>query len=67
LPGGMAIVVITSAFDRPDIMRTVRKAGPDAVLPKPVDARQFLTAISACLGPPATVTQGVHERGRVLP
>jgi len=58
LPGGMAIVVITSAFDRPDIMRTVRKAGPDAVLPKPVDARQFLAAIGACLASPATIPQG---------
>jgi len=53
LPGGMAIVVITSAFDQPDIMRAVRQAGPDAVLPKPVEAQQFLTTIKACLTPPA--------------
>jgi len=58
LPGGMAIVVVTSAFDRPDIMRTVHKSSPDAVLPKPVDARQFLAAIGACLASPAAVPQG---------
>jgi len=67
LPGGMAIVVITSAFDRPDIMRAVRKAGPDAMLPKPVDARQFLAAMSACLTPPVAVPRTVRESRRVLP
>jgi len=51
LLGCMGIVVVTSAFDRPDIMRAVRKSAPEAVLPKPVDARQFLAAISACLTP----------------
>jgi len=61
LLGNMAIVVVTSAFDQPDIIRAVRKAGPDAVLPKPVDARQFLAAIGACLVQPATDQQGTHE------
>jgi len=64
LPDGMAIVVITSAFDQPDIIRAVRKAGPDAVLPKPVDTRQFLAAIGACLAPPAAAPRGVHESRR---
>jgi len=58
LLGNMAIVVVTSAFDQPDIIRAVRKAGPDAVLSKPVDARQFLAAIGACLASPATIPQG---------
>ncbi len=49
LLGDMAIVVVTSAFDQPDLMRSVRKAAPDAILFKPVDAREFLGVIKACL------------------
>jgi len=49
LLGDMAIVVVTSAFDQADLMRGVRKAAPDAILPKPVDARRFLDVIGACL------------------
>jgi len=64
LLGNMAIVVVTSAFDQPDIIRAVRKAGPDAVLPKPVDTRQFLAAIGACLAPPTTNQQGTHGSKR---
>jgi len=54
LLGGMAIVVITGVFDQPEFMRAVREAGPDVVLPKPVDVRQFLTAVGAYLSPPPT-------------
>jgi len=67
LLGNMAIVVITSAFDQPDVMRAVRKSSPNAVLPKPVDARQFLAAMSACLTPPVAAPRTVRESRRVLP
>jgi CheY-like chemotaxis protein len=62
LLGDMTIVVITSAFDQPNVIRTVRKAKPDAVLPKPIDAQQFLTTVSAYLIPPATVPPTAHEQ-----
>ncbi len=64
LSGDMAIVVLTSAFDRPDIMRAVRQTWPDAVLPKPVNARQFLAAVAACLAPPAAAPRSAHKSGR---
>jgi excisionase family DNA binding protein len=67
LLGDMAIVVITSAFDQPDVMQAVRKAEPQAILPKPVDAQQFLISISACLAPPATVPPNTYESRRILP
>jgi excisionase family DNA binding protein len=67
LLGDMAIVVITSAFDQPDVMQAVRKAEPRAILPKPVDAQQFLTTVSACLAPPATVPPNAHESRRAFP
>lgn len=67
LLGNMAIVVITSAFDQPEIMRAVRRAKPDAVLPKPVDAQQFLATISACLVQAASIPRDTHESGQALP
>jgi len=67
LLGNMAIVVVTSAFDQPEIIRTVRKSFPDAVLPKPVNARQFLTAIGTCLTPSTAVPQDAHELGKAHP
>jgi len=65
LLGNMAIVVVTSAFDQPDIVRAVHKARPDAALSKPVDTRQFLAAIGACLASPAAVPQGAGAPGAV--
>jgi excisionase family DNA binding protein len=47
--GDMAIVVITAIFDQPDVIQAVRAAGVAAMLPKPVEARQFLAAVGACL------------------
>jgi len=64
LSEGMAIVVLTAAFDRPDIMRAVHKTGPDAVLPKPVNARQFLAAVGACLAPPVAAPWSADKAGR---
>jgi excisionase family DNA binding protein len=61
LLGNMAIVVITSAFDQSNLMRTVREAGPVAVLPKPIDAQQFLATINTCLTAPATVPPNAHK------
>jgi len=49
LLGDMAIVVITSAFDQPKVMRAIRETRPDAILPKPVDIQQLLTAIGTCM------------------
>ena len=52
LLGDMAMVVVTSAFDQADLMRRVRQAAPDAILPKPVNAQRFLGVIEACLSRP---------------
>ncbi len=57
--GKMAIIVITSAYDRPVLLRAVRAAGPDAILPKPVDLPGFRACVTGCLAtrrtlPPVT-------------
>jgi excisionase family DNA binding protein len=67
LLGNMAIVVITSAFDQPDVIRAVRKAEPQAVLPKPIDAQQFLTTVSACLAASAVTPRNARESGHAFP
>ena len=45
--GDMTIVVVTATFDQPGVMQAARDAGVAAVLPKPVDPRQFLAAVGA--------------------
>lgn len=46
---GMAIIVVTGTYDRPDIAQAARNAGVAAVLPKPVEARRLLDVVGACL------------------
>jgi excisionase family DNA binding protein len=45
----MAIIVVTAAFDRRDVMQAARSAGVAAVLPKPVEAQRLLDIVGACL------------------
>ncbi len=48
---GMAIVVVTSAWDRPQVRRAVREARVEALLPKPVAAAQFQRTVTGLLAP----------------
>lgn len=49
LRAGMITMVVTGAYDRTPLIRAVRSAGADAILPKPVDAARFLESLDACL------------------
>jgi excisionase family DNA binding protein len=66
LAGNMAIVVITSAFDQPDVVQAVRQAKPHAIVPKPIDAQEFLSAVRACLTPLAADPANAHASTGVL-
>lgn len=49
--GDMAIVVVTANFDQPNVIQAVQAQGVAALLRKPVDTKQFLSAIAACIKP----------------
>jgi DNA binding domain, excisionase family len=49
LVANMIVMVVTGAFNQTGLMQAVRKAGADAVLPKPVDTRLFLAVLGGCL------------------
>lgn len=61
LVGDMAIMVVTATFDQPGVIQAVRAEGAAAVLCKPVDANQFLSAMTACV---AHRMGGWHQRDR---
>ncbi len=48
-PCDMAIIVVTGAYDRPDVAQAARNARAAAVLPKPVEARRLLDVVGAYL------------------
>jgi len=64
LAGNMAIIVVTAAFDEPDISRQVWEATPNALLPKPVEAEQFLTTVRDALLSMGILAHGEYELSR---
>ncbi len=46
---GMAIVVVTAAYDDVKVKHAVRAAGVAALLPKPISASRLLDVLGACL------------------
>jgi len=48
----MAIVVVTSMYDQPNLVQAARSAGVAAILPKPVETCRLLDIVGACLASP---------------
>lgn len=48
----MAIVVVTSMYDQPNLVQVARSAGVAAILPKPVETCRLLDIVGACLASP---------------